>query len=61
MNTFDVIAETKIPALTAWCLNDLGDARDNHERLVKQSQAHPRDLRKSALIESTISPTELRE
>src|SRR5213080_735885 len=44
-----------IPAATAWCLADLGEARGKQELFTMQSPQRLKVLREHALIESAVS------
>lgn len=56
MTTLRLLAErSNIPVMTAWYLDDLGEARGKQELLTKQSPQRLKVLRENALIESAIS------
>jgi Fic family protein len=56
MATLKLLASTReIPAITAWYLADLGEARGKQELFTKQSPQRLRVLREHALIESAVS------
>lgn len=44
-----------VPASTAWCIGDLGEARGKQELFTKQSSQRLKVLRQHALIESAVS------
>lgn len=48
-----------IPAITAWYLSDLGEARGRQELFTKQSPQKLMVLREHALIESAVSSTRI--
>ena len=56
MTTLRLLAEKpNTPAMTAWYLADLGEARGKQELFTKQSPQRLKVLREHALIESAIS------
>lgn len=57
MKTLNLFASNPpdLPMVTAWALNDLGEAKGKQELFTRQSPQRLRKLRESAIIESAVS------